>query len=200
MINYRNGGKRFFDFILALCGLLLCSWIIFIAAVVASLETRSLGIFSQTRVGKDSKRFDMYKIKTMRNSSECNSCITTESDKRITRTGRVLRKLKIDELPQLVNVLLGHMSFVGPRPEVPEYAAYIYEQAPKIFEIRPGVTGPATIKYRDEETILDRVPDAKKFNDEVILPDKIKLNLNYLKKLSLGTDTLYILKTILLIK
>jgi len=198
MINYRNGGKRIFDFILAIFGLLLCSWIIFIAAIVASLETRSLGIFRQVRVGKDGKRFDIYKIKTMRSCSSCMSVLTTKSDRRVTQTGRLLRRLKIDELPQLFNVLLGDMSFVGPRPEVPEYADYIYQQAPSIFEIRPGVTGPATIKYRNEESILERVPDVKQFNDEVILPDKININLKYLKNFSLGTDALYIFKTFMI--
>ena len=186
--------KRIFDFFLALIGLLITWPIILIAWVIASIETKSNGIFSQIRVGENGKLFKIYKIKTMRDKK--GTTITTANDDRITKSGRVFRKYKVDELPQLWNVLIGDMSFVGPRPDVPGYADKLEGDDRMILSIKPGITGPASLKYKNEEEILANVKDPKKYNDEVIWPDKVRINKEYIKNWSLKKDIEYIIKTI----
>jgi lipopolysaccharide/colanic/teichoic acid biosynthesis glycosyltransferase len=124
------------------------------------------------------------------------STVTTANDKRITKSGRFFRRYKIDELPQLINVLKGDMSFVGPRPDVPGYADKLEGEDRIILTIKPGITGPATLKYKNEEEILAKVEDPVKYNNEVIWPDKVKINKEYIKNWSLKKDIEYILKTI----
>jgi len=188
--------KRIFDFILSFIGLLFVWPIIIVAWIIASIETKSNGMFIQKRVGKDGKLFDVYKIKTMKQIPNIDTTITTKNDMRITKSGAFFRKYKIDELPQLFNVLLGDMSFVGPRPDVPGYADKLEGDDRIVLSIRPGITGPATIKYKNEEEILANVDNPIKYNDEVIWPDKVKINKEYIKNWSLKKDIEYIIKTI----
>ncbi len=191
---YRRGGKRIFDLTSAALGLIAIIWVLVPAVLIASIDTRSFGIFRQTRIGRFGRPFTLYKIKTMRDSP--GTVLTTASDMRITRIGALFRRFKFDELPQLLNVIAGHMSFVGPRPEVPEYASIIEKEAPEIMELRPGITGPASLKYRNEEDILDRVSNVKQYNDDIIFPDKVNINREYRNSYSIDTDIKCILKTI----
>jgi lipopolysaccharide/colanic/teichoic acid biosynthesis glycosyltransferase len=186
--------KRAFDFILALFGLIISSPIILISWIVAAIETKSNGFFLQKRVGKDGKLFTIIKIKTMHTNK--GSSITTANDSRITKSGKFFRKYKIDELPQLINIVKGDMSFVGPRPDVSGYADRLKGEDRIILEIRPAITGPATLKYKNEEEILARVENPKEYNDNVIWPDKVKINKEYIKNWSLKKDIMYILKTL----
>lgn len=188
--------KRSFDFILSAIGLVLSSWLIFIAWIIASIDTKSNGFFLQRRVGKDGKLFTVIKIKTMRPLTGVDTTITKDGDPRITKWGRFFRKTKVDELPQLINVLLGQMSFVGPRPDVPGYADKLKGNDRRVLSIRPGITGPATLAYRNEEEILAAQEDPQKYNDEVIYPDKVRINLEYIDNWSLKKDIYYIYKTI----
>lgn len=190
-------GKRLFDIIVSMIAISLLSWLIFLAWVLSSIETRSNGFFLQKRVGRNGKIFNIIKIKTMKPSSSNSSSVTTSKDSRITRLGRFWRKTKIDELPQLINVLKGDMSFVGPRPDVPGYADELKGADRVILSIRPGITGPASIAFKNEEEILSKQIDAQRYNDEVIYPQKVKLNLKYIEEWSLINDIKYIFKTIL---
>ncbi|EDY85641.1 sugar transferase [gamma proteobacterium HTCC5015] len=189
--------KRFFDFLVALLGLLAVWWLIVSAWLAASWDTRSNGFFVQMRVGRGGKPFRVVKIKTMRPSRELTSTVTASGDPRITPLGRFFRKTKIDELPQLWNVLLGQMSFVGPRPDVPGYADKLEGIERAVLNVRPGITGPATLKYRDEEALLASVDDPEAYNREVIFPDKVQINLDYIRHWSLGRDLRYILATVI---
>ncbi|MED4979327.1 sugar transferase [Geobacillus stearothermophilus] len=188
--------KRSFDLVFSLLGLIFFSWLIILAFVIASIETKSNGFFIQKRVGKDGKIFNVIKIKTMKPVKGLNSTVTTSNDLRITKSGKFFRKTKIDELPQLINVLLGQMSFVGPRPDVPGYADKLVGEDRIILSVRPGITGPATIKYRNEEELLARVEDPEKYNKEVIYPDKVRINKEYVQNYSFWKDIMYIIKTI----
>jgi lipopolysaccharide/colanic/teichoic acid biosynthesis glycosyltransferase len=187
--------KRIFDFFFALIGLLITWPIILFSWTIASIETKSNGFFLQKRVGKEGKMFTIIKIKTM--YLKDGNTITTANDKRITKSGKIFRKFKIDELPQLINVLKGDMSFVGPRPDVPGYADKLEGEDRIILSIRPGITGPAQLKYKNEEEILANVDNPKKYNDEVIWPDKVKINKEYIKNWSFKKDIEYIIKTII---
>ena len=177
-------------------GLLLTWWLILIGWVVASIETKSNGMFAQKRVGKDGKLFDIYKLKTMRDNTHETTTITTQKDIRITKSGYFLRKFKIDELPQLWNVLKGDMSIVGPRPDVPGYADRLEGEDRIILSVRPGITGPASLKYKDEEALLAMQDDPQRYNDEMIWPDKIGINKAYVQEWSLKKDIYYIFKTL----
>lgn len=187
--------KRVFDFTWAFLGLAIVWPVIALSWIVASLETRSNGLFMQKRVGEGGKLFTIFKIKTMRQTKN-GSSVTTANDNRITKSGKIFRKYKIDELPQLVNILKGDMSFVGPRPDVPGYADKLQGEDRILLSVKPGITGPATLKYKDEEELLSKVPDPIEYNNTVIWPDKVKINKEYIKNWSLKKDIEYILKTI----
>ncbi|WP_270670132.1 sugar transferase [Paraclostridium bifermentans] len=189
--------KRTFDIIISMFGLIFTFPIILIAAILIKVNYKESGFFTQTRVGKDGKEFKIIKIKTMSSNIEFDTTVTTQNDPRITKLGKVFRKTKIDELPQLINVFKGDMSFVGPRPDVKELVYTIPEELREIFlSIRPGITGPATLKYRNEEIILASVEDPQMHNDEVIFPDKVDINLEYIRDYNFIKDIGYILKTI----
>lgn len=166
------------------------------AVICARYSTGSSGIFRQARIGRDGRIFFIYKIRTMRNLPGVTTTVTTDSDSRITRLGRMLRRWKIDELPQLVNVVRGEMSLVGPRPDVPEYLERIRREAPSVLSIRPGLTGPASIKYRGEEELLARQPDPQDYNDRVIFPDKLRINEAYVRNYRLLKDFYYLWQTV----
>ncbi len=188
--------KRLFDIALSTVLLALTWWIIAIAYAIASLETRSNGFFIQTRIGRNGKPFFLIKIKTMRPIKNYSTTITTSKDPRITKYGAFFRQSKIDELPQLLNVLLGSMSLVGPRPDVSGYADTLRGEDALILTLRPGITGPATLKYKNEEELLAAQIEPKRYNDEIIWPDKICINRKYLNDWSFWGDIHYLWRTL----
>lgn len=188
--------KRAFDLTFALLGLLLFGWLMLIAALLATLDTGQNGFFTQQRVGKDGRLFRTIKIRTMRKVPTITTTVTSATDPRITRLGRFFRRTKIDELPQLINVLLGQMSFVGPRPDVPGYADQLLGADRLILAIRPGITGPATLAFRHEEVLLAAQADPERYNREVIYPEKVRLNCAYIAEYTLRKDLRYILQTV----
>ena len=153
-------------------------------------------IFKQKRVGQDGKLFTMYKFRSM-TVSHSGSSVSVAGESRITPLGAKLRKYKLDELPELWNVLKGDMSFVGPRPDVPGYADKLEGHDRNILKLKPGITGPASLKYRNEEELLAKIENPQKYNDEVIYPDKIKINLYYLEHYSFFKDIQMIICTVL---
>jgi lipopolysaccharide/colanic/teichoic acid biosynthesis glycosyltransferase len=188
--------KRSFDIFGASIGLLLTFWLIILSWLAASWNTKSNGFFTQERIGRSGQRFRLIKLRTMRNDSSQLTTVTTAHDSRITPLGRFFRRFKLDELPQLINVLKGDMSFVGPRPDVPGYADTLTGENRIILSMRPGITGPATLKYRNEEILLANVDDPQRYNDEVIYPDKVQINREYVQNWSFWKDIYYIWKTI----
>lgn len=186
--------KRSFDLAASALGLLLFWPLIVITWYLARRDTGASGFFTQERVGKDGRHFRLVKLRTMRPLG--GTCVTTMNDPRITPLGAVLRKWKFDELPQLWNVLKGEMSFVGPRPDVPGFMDQLEGDDRVLLEIRPGITGPATLKYRNEEEILAAVADPEAHNADVIWPDKVRINREYLNNWSLRRDLAYIIETI----
>lgn len=187
--------KNIFDYILALILLIFLVGLIVLLVIVCSLNTNQFGIFTQDRVGKHGVMFKIYKLRTMKGSSGSN--ITTSKDHHITFLGKVLRKYKLDELPQLINILKGEMSFVGPRPDVTGYADNLVGEERIILSIKPGITGPAQIKYRNEEELLANVEDPIRYNDEVLWADKVLINMKYVKERTFKKDLLYILQTVI---
>ncbi len=189
--------KRAFDIVFSLIGIGLTWWIMLIAFIVASIETKSFGLFIQKRIGKDGEPFNVFKIKTMKRVDGVETTVTTSNDMRITKSGAFFRRTKIDELPQLFNVLFGDMSFVGPRPDVAGFADKLQAEERLILTVRPGITGPASLKYKDEEKILAQKSNPEIYNREVIWPDKVKINIDYIEHWSLKKDIMYIVKTVL---
>lgn len=188
--------KRLFDIFLAFILLIFLWWVIVVAWFAATVDTRSNGFFLQRRVGKNGRYFNVIKIKTMRPLDGFNTTVTSHVDPRITKLGKHLRRSKIDELPQLINVLTGQMSFVGPRPDVPGFADNLEGESRVLLTIRPGITGPASLKYRNEEELLANQNNQEFYNKSVIWPDKVKINIQYIYNWSLFSDFKYILKTI----
>ena len=188
--------KRSFDLVLSAAGLMLTWWIILIAALIARLDTGMNGFFTQVRVGRNGEPFTVIKIRTMKSVEYVNTTVSTSNDVRITRCGRILRKTKLDELPQLINILLGDMSFVGPRPDVPGYADQLSGENRIILTVRPGLTGPATLHYRNEEELLHAQSDPEIFNREKIYPHKTQLNRRYISEYSFLKDIRYLVQTI----
>lgn len=188
--------KRCFDLTFSFLGLTLVWWIIFVCFILASIDTRSNGFFFQKRVGRNGRLFSFVKLRTMRVVPSFQTTVTTERDPRITRLGRFFRKTKLDEVPQLINVLLGQMSFVGPRPDVSGFADKLEGEERIILTVRPGITGPATFKYRDEEGLLAVQDDPEQYNNRVLWPDKVRLNRCYVEHWSFWGDMRLILKTV----
>lgn len=188
--------KRSFDIFFSLVGLCTASSLILVAWLAASVDTRSNGFFLQTRVGREGRFFRVIKIKTMRPIEGLTSSVSMQHDPRITTLGAFLRRTKIDELPQLWNVLVGEMSFVGPRPDVPGFADELVGDDKIILSIRPGITGPASLRYRNEEVLLARQDAPEVFNREVIWPDKVCINREYIKNWSLINDVRYLFQTV----
>ncbi len=188
--------KRALDLIVSTLVLVTTSWLILLLFVIATIDARRNGFLLQTRVGRNGKPFKMIKIRTMRDRADCQTTVTTSHDVRITRIGRVLRRLKLDELPQFLNVVTGRMSLVGPRPDVLGFADRL-EGADRItLSIRPGITGPATLRFRDEESLLARQPDPEWYNRAVIYPEKVRLNREYVENYRFGRDLSLIYRTV----
>ena len=177
--------KRVFDVLFAMVGLLFMGWLLLFFWLLLSLNTKSNGLFIQERIGQWGRIFKIYKLKTMHPKT-----------KRISPLGRFFRKSKIDELPQLWNILIGDMSFVGPRPDVAGYYDKLEGENRKVLELKPGVTSLASIKYANEEALLAAQVNPLKYNDTVIFPDKVRMNLEYYYHHSLVGDIKIILKTI----
>jgi lipopolysaccharide/colanic/teichoic acid biosynthesis glycosyltransferase len=187
--------KRLFDIVFAVLGILLLWPVIVLTWYMAARDTGAGGFFYQKRIGRGGKLFTLVKLRTMRPVG--GTTVTQASDARITLMGRKLRRYKLDELPQLWNVLIGDMSFVGPRPDVPGFMDQLTKSDRDILFLRPGITGPATLKYYNEEALLDEVEDPERYNAEVIWPDKVRINREYLEDWSFIKDVGYILKSLL---
>lgn len=177
--------KRIFDIIFSFLLLVLLCELIFIGFILASIDTRSNGIFCQKRVGQYGKSFTIFKLKTIHPKT-----------RKISKFGYLLRKSKWDELPQLWNVFIGEMSFVGPRPDISGYYDKLQGEERKILELKPGITSLASIKYKNEEEILSKKENPLEYNDAVLFPDKVKMNLDYYYSHSFFGDIKIILKTI----
>jgi len=188
--------KRAFDIFFSGLGLIFTSPIILLAALVSCVDARGNGFITQTRIGLSGQNFRIIKIRTMRYSKSVDTFVTIAGDSRITTTGAFFRRSKIDELPQLINVFLGQMSFVGPRPDVLGFADKLEGRAKNILNVRPGITGPATLKYRNEEEMLQQESDPERYNAQVIFPDKVKINLQYIREYTFVKDLKYIWKTV----
>lgn len=188
--------KRCFDLVIGGLLLVLTAPVSAIAVLIARIDTRASGLFWQQRIGRDGEPFMLCKIRTMRVSAETTTTVTAANDSRITRIGSVLRKYKIDELPQLINVVRGEMSLVGPRPDVPGYADLLSGADRLILTVRPGITGPASIAFRHEEYLLARAVDPESYNREVIWPAKVRINRQYVQNWTLTTDVRCVLETL----
>lgn len=186
--------KRGFDLVVAGIGLVVTWPVIAVAWVLATLDTRRNGLFRQARVGRDGELFEVLKIRTMRGGG--GSTVTVAGDARTTPLGAVLRKLKIDELPQLLNVVRGEMSLVGPRPDVPGFADTLTGRDRVVLSVLPGITGPAAVAFRHEEELLAGVSDPETYNREVVWPAKVALNREYVEHWSLRSDVRWILATV----
>lgn len=177
--------KNSFDIFFAILLLLILGIPLLIIWIITSIDTKSNGFFFQTRIGQYGKPFTIYKLQTMH-----------PQNKTISKWGRFLRKSKWDEVPQLFNIVKGEMSFVGPRPDIPGYYDCLEGESRKILELKPGLTSEASIKYKDEETLLEAQNNPLEYNDKIIFPDKVKMNLEYYYKRSILVDLQTIVKTI----
>ena len=189
--------KYIFDRIVSFIGL-LCLWpvLIVVAILIKIKMPGGPALFTQKRVGRHGKLFTMHKFRSM-TVSHSGSSVSVAGEARITPLGAKLRKYKLDELPELWDVFIGNMSFVGPRPDVPGYADQLKGDDRRVLELRPGITGPASLKYRDEEELLAKVENPIDYNDTVIYPDKVRINLYYLDHCSFIRDIQMILCTVL---
>ena len=185
--------KRVFDLCLVLLLLPFAFFPLLILIIVASIDTGEYGVFTQTRVGQNGKLFKIYKIRTLRAGNHKLGHL----DKSATKIGKILRRTKLDELPQLINVLKGDMSFVGPRPDLQGFADELVGEDRIILIVKPGITGPATLKYRDEERILEAQKDPEHYNRTIIWVDKVKINKKYVKNYSFYLDLTLILESTL---
>lgn len=188
--------KRAFDIIVSATALSLLFPLLLLIGLSVALSSPGGAFFRQVRVGRVGKEFRLYKFRTMRPGSEAQGQITVGGrDPRITGIGYFLRKSKLDELPQLLNVLIGDMSIVGPRPEVPRYVALYSAEQRMVLNVRPGITSAASIAYMDENEILGRSPDPQRAYIEAVMPAKLSLDLDYVKNRGFFLDVSIILRT-----
>lgn len=188
--------KWLFDRIVAFFGLLFLWPILLVVALLIKIKMPGDIFFVQQRVGKDGRLFACHKFRSM-SMDHHGSSVSVAGEARITPLGAKLRKYKLDELPELWDVLIGNMSFVGPRPDVPGYADKLQGEDRIILSLRTGITGPATLKYRNEEELLAKVDDPQKYNDEVIYPDKVRINRYYAEHYSFIADIRMIVCTVM---
>lgn len=189
--------KYLFDRIMAFVGLVVLSPILFVVWILIRIKMPDgPAVFTQKRVGKGGRLFTMYKFRSM-SAHHSGSTVSVAGESRITPLGAKLRRYKLDELPELWNVFIGDMSFVGPRPDVPRYADKLEGDDRRVLQLRPGITGPASLKYRDEEVLLAAQANPQEFNDKVIYPDKVRINLYYLDHYSFVADIKMIIATVL---
>ncbi|CAM2393723.1 MULTISPECIES: sugar transferase [Fusobacterium] len=188
--------KRIFDITLSLFGLIILLPFMLIIAILIKFDSKGTIFFKQIRITKGGKEFKIFKYRTMKVGSDKYSQITVGKDERITKIGSFLRKYKLDEIPQLINVLIGDMSLVGPRPEVPKYVALYTDEQKEILKVRAGITDYASIEFSNENDLLALEKDSEKAYIEKIMPKKIELNKKYLSEISMLTDIRIILLTI----
>lgn len=200
VLNRKKGQlflKRAFDIVVSLIGLIILSPIFLVISIMIKLDLSGPIFFKQTRVGKDGREFKIYKFRTMvQDAEKLGMQITVGEDCRVTRVGRFIRKTKLDELPQLINVFIGDMSLVGPRPEVPKYVAMYDEVQKNILKVRPGITDYASIEFRDENELLAESNDPEEMYIKEIMPTKFALNVKYLNDISILKDIKIIFKTL----
>ncbi len=188
--------KRAFDIIASGLGLIVLSPLFLVLAIWIKLDSKGPVFYRQVRVGYKNKDFRIFKFRSMRVGSDKGSLVTIGGhDPRVTRSGYFIRKFKFDELPQLINVFLGDMSLVGPRPEVRHYVGYWTPEQMHVLDVRPGITDPASIKFRNENELMEQAEDPEKYYIEVIMQEKIKLYLEYVEKHSFLYDIGLIFKT-----
>ena len=188
--------KRSFDILSSIIVLVILSPFLFIVGMWILLDSKGGIFYKQLRVGKDGKEFKLYKLRSMRIDSDKSGQLTVGNDSRVTTSGRFIRKFKIDEFPQLLNVIGGQMSVVGPRPEVPKYVSMYTDEQKRVLSVLPGLTDYATLEYIDEQKILGEAEDPEKAYIEEVMPAKLKLNLKYVAEASFATDISLIFKTI----
>lgn len=189
--------KRLFDITASFFGILILSPLFIFISLWVGLSSKGGVFYKQIRVGKNNKDFKLYKFRSMRVNSDKQGLLTVGSkDSRITKAGYFIRKYKIDELPQLINVLKGDMSFVGPRPEVRRYVDLYSEEQMKVLSVRPGITDPASIKYRNENDILSSASNPEQYYIQHIMPDKLKINIDYINTQTFFKDIKIIFQTI----
>jgi lipopolysaccharide/colanic/teichoic acid biosynthesis glycosyltransferase len=188
--------KRLFDIVVSLLGMVILFPLIVVIALIVKVSSRGPVLYSAPRIGQYGKPFPCHKFRSMYTGSDRFGSVTTGIDKRVTAIGRILRKYKLDELPQLWNVLIGTMSFVGPRPDVSGYADKLTGEDRIILSVRPGITGPASLRFRNEEELLAKMENPIKYNNEVLWPSKVKINREYVEHYSFINDIRYILATV----
>lgn len=190
--------KRFFDLFLAIVGLLLLSPFLILVAILVKLDSPGPALFIQNRVGRHNKDFKIYKFRTMRIQSQKKGLLTIgNNDSRVTKVGYFLRRYKIDEFPQLLNIIKGDMSFVGPRPELRYYVNFYKPEDLMILRVRPGITGLASLKYRNEVELLKQADDPESYFINTIIPDKLRYNKLYISKQNFFFDLYLILLTVI---
>ena len=195
--KYRLFFKRLFDLLLSFFGIIILFPVFIIISLAIKATSKGNIIYKQERIGKNYKKFYIYKFRTMRiNADKEGLLITVQNDSRITKFGKLIRKSKLDELPQLFNVLFGQMSFVGPRPEVEKYVNLYTDRQKKVLSIKPGITDYASIKYRNENKILEKSENPEITYINEILPSKIEYNLVYIRNMSILKDIVIIFSTI----
>ncbi|WP_194767553.1 sugar transferase [Tamlana sp. I1] len=189
--------KRCFDLVFSIIGLIILSPVLLLISIFIKIDSKGPILFIQGRVGKSNKDFNIYKFRTMRVQSDKKGLLTLGNhDSRVTKVGYFLRRYKIDEFPQLINILKGDMSFVGPRPELRHYVNFYNEDDMKIFQVRPGITGLASLKYRNEVELLEKAENPEEFFIKTIIPDKLKYNKEYIKRRNFFFDLKLIAITI----
>jgi len=194
---HSGGGTRWLDLVISLAGLVLLSPLFALVAPLVKLNSAGPVFYRARRVGKDGRVFYLLKFRTMVAGADVRGPgITTAGDSRITRVGHLLRRTKIDELPQLVNVLVGEMSLVGPRPEDPRYVALYTPEQQRVLAVRPGITSPASLRYRNEERLLGG-PDWRQVYVEQVMPHKLQIELDYLARRTVWSDLGILLRTLL---
>ena len=188
--------KRLFDIVASGFGLIVLSPLFLILAVWIKLDSPGPVFYRQVRVGRDNRDFRIFKFRSMRVGADKGSLVTIGGhDPRVTRSGYIIRKLKLDELPQLINVFVGDMSLVGPRPEVRHYVDYWTPEQMRVLSVRPGITDPASIKFRNENELMEKAEDPEKYYIEVIMQEKLRLYLEYVDNHSFFGDIGLIFKT-----
>jgi len=193
---YEKHGKRLFDFAASAIGLLLLSPLLLVLALLVKATSAGPVLYRQERVGRGGRIFRIAKLRSMfEDSDKRGPLITSAKDSRVTPVGRLLRRLKLDELPQLWNVVKGEMSLVGPRPEVPQYVEFYSTAQRRVLTVRPGITDPASLVYRHEERVLAAQPDPDAYYRNVVLIDKLNMNLEYLDNVSFSYDLFLVLLT-----
>lgn len=194
--NAQQVRKRAFDVVVGGVALILTAPIMAVGVLASTVSTRQWGVFSQERIGRDGRPFRVHKVRSMRQVDGLTTTVTAGTDPRITRVGAWLRRLKIDELPQLVNVVAGEMSLVGPRPDVSGWADALEGEDRVVLSVRPGITGPASVVYRHEEGLLAAAEDPETYNRDVIWSDKVRLNREYVENWSLRADLKWLVATV----